>query len=225
MKFVSYFFLVIYLLCQANGANAKLVLQYTPLDVSTDKRMEFMLAILNLGLTKTQPQYGDFEITPVPIAQLPFNRGIQALRKNTYPNFFIVGDFSKHAEYGTDLISVDFPADLGLLGYRVCFVNPQKKMEISKATTLKELTKYTIGQGSNWDDIAILRNNGFEVTEAANYPNLFKMVARGRIDLFCRSIGELQQEIKTYHELADLTYDESFVLHYQDWLLQRETAP
>jgi hypothetical protein len=215
MKFVGYFLFAIYLLFQASLANAKLVIQYTPLDSPTDKHMDFMLAILNLGLAKTQQQYGDFEIKPVHIAQLPFNRGIQALRKNTYPNFFIVGDFSKHAEYGDDLIAVDFPADLGLLGYRVCFVDPQKKVAISKTTNLKELTKYTVGQGSNWDDVAILRNNGFDVTEAKNYLNLFKMVARGRVDLFCRSIGETQDEIKTYQEQADLTYDESFVLHYQ----------
>jgi len=215
MKRVSYAFLAIYLLCQANWAHAKLVIFYTPLDLATDRRMDLPIAILNLGLSKTQHQYGDFEIKPAPVEQLPFNRGIQALRNNTYPNLFLMGNFHNHPEYNHyGLTPVDFPADFGLLGYRVCFVNPQKKAAISQVTSLKDLTQFTVGQGTKWDDVAILRHNGFTVTETANYPNLFKMVARGRVDLFCRSLSELKEEAKTYGDIKNLTYDESFVLHY-----------
>ena len=48
----------------------------------------------------------------------------------------------------------------------------------------------------------------------SEYKNLFKMVAHGRINLFCRSISEIQHEIIANRSVADLTYVESFLLRY-----------
>ena len=85
-KLIEFSCLVIFLLCQTCNASEKLLIQYTPLDGPNDKSMDFMLSILNLGFAKTKDHYGDFEIKPIPLAQLPFKRVIRALRDNSYPN-------------------------------------------------------------------------------------------------------------------------------------------
>jgi hypothetical protein len=77
-----------------------------------------------------------------------------------------------------------------------------------------QLKKYSIGQGIGWADSLILRHNGFRVIEVQNYDSLFKMVAAGRIDLYCRGVNELRKEYESYRYITRLTYDESFALAY-----------
>lgn len=50
--------------------------------------------------------------------------------------------------------------------------------------------------------------------EVEGYELLFKMVARGRFDLFCRGINELPQEKLNHKEIRDLVMDESIALYY-----------
>jgi ABC-type amino acid transport substrate-binding protein len=90
----------------------------------------------------------------------------------------------------------------------------QIKDELKTITSVKQLKKYTIGQGIGWVDSNILRANGFQVIEIPNYSGLFKMTAAGRIDLFCRGINELKGEYEAFKYIKELTYDESFVLIY-----------
>jgi hypothetical protein len=62
--------------------------------------------------------------------------------------------------------------------------------------SLEQLKKYTIGQGIGWQDAKILQHNGLNVVDVDAYESLFKMVAAGRIDLFCTGANQLMQNTK-----------------------------
>jgi hypothetical protein len=122
--------------------------------------------------------------------------------------------YEKRYTEKSELIAISFPVDLGIISHRICFVNPLVKEAIAQINHVEQLKAYSILQGVGWTDSAILRANGFRVTESSNYESMFKMVTAGRADLFCRSISELPKEVKEFHYISGLSYDESFVLTY-----------
>lgn len=184
----------------------------SPLDFGTF-RYVYDIEILRLALEKTRPTYGGYQLQAIPPAN--FVRMLHSLRNNTYPNMVLETSYDKKLEETDDLSYIPFPLELGIIGYRICFVNPLVKDNIRNINHLGELRQYTMGQGSGWADITILRHNGFRVTEVSNYNSLFKMVAGGRFDLLCRGVNELMKEYEQYKDIGNLTYDDSFALVYR----------
>ncbi len=176
-------------------------------------RYVYDIEILRLALEKTRPTYGGYQLHAIPPAN--FTRMLHALRNDTYPNMVLETSYDQKLEESDDLSFIPFPLELGIIGYRICFVNPQVKEEIQQINDLRELRQYTMGQGADWADITILRHNGFQVAEVSNYKSLFKMVAGGRFDLLCRGANELMKEYEQYRYIGNLTYDESFALVYR----------
>ncbi|MFE8730059.1 hypothetical protein ACFX56_23830, partial [Aeromonas hydrophila] len=68
--------------------------------------------------------------------------------------------------------------------------------------------------GKGWLDVDILRHAGLEVMEVDGYEKLFKMVARGRFDLFCRGVSELRSEQLTHDEVEGLKVDDALMIYY-----------
>lgn len=194
-------------------AAGELVIRYTPLEDAGDKRMDYPLAIVNLALEKTRPQYGGYRFEQIP-QYLNAARAIYELKRDTWPNYFIPGGVNIELLGRENLEPVDFPIDQGLLGYRICFVSPQAKARVAAAQNVTDLRQFIIAQGTNWPDVSILRHNGFTVQEVETYPGLFKMVISGRADLLCRGLSELKQEYMEFKYLGNLQYDETFVLVY-----------
>ncbi len=184
----------------------------SPLD-SGNFRYIYDIDVLKLALEKTRASYGDYQLRPIPATS--YSRILHNLRNNAYPNMLIEISYSPELEASGELTYINFPIDLGIIGYRVCFVNQQVREKVSQAQTLDELRQYKIGQGSAWADTEILRHNGFQVTEVNNYTSLFRMVAGGRFELFCRGANELLKEYQQYKDIGKLTFDESFVLAYR----------
>lgn len=174
----------------------------------SDKRGEYPGAALRLALDKTLASHGPYRLQAAP----PMNkrRTIKTLSDRSLPNFLAVLAFeSEHAKLGLDYVR--FPLHFGAIGYRVCFVAPAKREAVAKAKTLAELKQFTFGQGAGWTDVAVLRSNGFKVVEVAAYESLFAMLNRGRFDLLCRGVTEIEQE---RHAHPETTLDESFALVY-----------
>ncbi len=184
----------------------------SPLDFGNN-RYVYDIELLRLALEKTRPAYGDYQLLGLPATN--YARLLHSLIQNTHPNLILEISYDKKLEESQGLTFINFPIDLGIIGYRVCFVNPAIKEKIKQVQTLDELRKYSIGQGVGWADIAILRHNGFNVVEVSSYVSLFKMVAGGRFDLFCRGANELMEEFEQYKDIGKLTYDESFALVYR----------
>jgi hypothetical protein len=207
-------FMSMCLLSLAINLHAETIIQYTPLEDPADKRLDYILAVLDLAMSKTQQKYGVYRFNQIP-RPLTLARSVHELNRDTYSNYFLVGGHNIQLLGAVNLISVDYPVDHGLLSYRICFVSPNAKEKVAQAKSLDELLKFSIGQGANWSDVQILESNGFRVVQIANYASMFKVVMADRVDLLCRGVSELRRELNAYKKLGDLQYDESFALFYQ----------
>lgn len=176
-----------------------------------DLRYNYDNAILKLALEKTIPTHGKFEFKASP--RMNFAKTKKVLKKNKLPNFFAKQSYSQ--EWDKDMILVPFPVDLGIVGYRVCFLSSQLKEEFSKVQSLSDLKKYVHGQGKGWGDVKILRSHNFKVVERPKYKSLFELTAKRRgFDIFCRGANELAGEWKNFSKIKNLAYDESIALVY-----------
>lgn len=109
------------------------------------------------------------------------------------------------------LIPIRIPIDKGLFGWRLALVvNPKLLHQVK---SLDDLKKFSAGQGFDWPDVGILRQNGLTVMTATAYEPLFFMLRARRFDYFPRSMLEIQQELDTYRSIG-LHIDNAIALHY-----------
>lgn len=206
--------LAFFILCFAYCAqSAETVISYSVLEDTEDKRLEYILAVVDLAMSKTKDKYGDYKIEHIPHF-MSLTRSLYELNNNTYSNYFLPGGVNIEQLGAQNLITADYPADQGMLSYRICFVSPAAKEKIAEAKNISDLKKFKIGQGTNWPDVAALEANGFTVVPIDSYVSLFKMVINGRVDMVCRGVAELRKELNTYKKLGELTYDNTFAFHY-----------
>ena len=177
-----------------------------------DARMDYYREAMRLALEKTRQQYGDYELHD----SLKMNKARMRLevQKPGRNALFIVDSWPQKTPH-PEVSLIPFPIDLGILGYRVCFVGADRAKALAGVRTLAQLQAFSQGSGKGWQDADILRHNGFQVQEVDNYESLFRMVARGRVDLFCRGANEILAEWKTHHpRLPTLTVDRHLALFY-----------
>jgi hypothetical protein len=181
---------------------------YTPMD----KHNDYSNALIALALEKTRPQFGGFQLKALPPRN--YARSLKTLADNSYPNLVMETSYEAGLTEKGNLTYINFPIDLGVLGYRVCFVSPQIKASGERFSSLQQLKKYTFAHGVGWADTRIFRHNGLKVREIENYDGIFLMVLGGRVDFFCRGANEILSEVEQFKELTDLVIDDSFVLVY-----------
>lgn len=174
---------------------------------------DYYTALLKLALEKTRPTYGNYTMKGAP-PSTSLLRSLSDAVDNTYPNLVIEAGYEEKLTDSGMLTYINIPIDGGIFGYRVCFTNAAIKEQLKKVNSVNDLRKYTIAQGVAWVDTEVLRANGLTVVEISNFEGIFKMVAAGRIDLFCRGANQLQAEVEEFKSLTKLTYDENFVLVY-----------
>lgn len=195
-----------------NFCYAEMIVSLRSPETKDDKREDYNFELVNLALERTKAEYGDYRIVKIP----PMNtaRSFYSLEADVYPNLLIELSYQQKLQEELDLIYVNFPVELGIVGYRVCFASPDAYQKLKNVTSLEQLKQFTIGQGVAWADTDILRYNGLKVTEISSFNSLFNMVEHGRIDLFCRGANELQNEYESLKNAGNLFFNESFVLHY-----------
>ncbi|MCE0494666.1 hypothetical protein [Vibrio salinus] len=191
-------------------ADTTLTITYRSPQNQDDKRKQYQIALLKLALEKTRNDYGDYKL--VPSGSMNNDRALEVLKTQSRKNFFI--RLSYDSEYPDYMDYVHFPVDLGIVGYRVCFISPKANHHLSPKPTLKELKQFTHVQGRGWMDVKILRYNGFNVHEINNYTGKFYAVALSRFDLFCRGINEIQNEFNQFSHIEKLIVDKRFVFFY-----------
>lgn len=199
------------LLFSLSAAAEMLVTMTAPLSAADTPQL-YTIALIKLALDKTRAQYGDYRIQTIPATTRP--RSMANLTNNVFPNALIETGYDEKLTESGQLTFINFPLDGGIAGYRVCFVNPAIKAALPQDLSIERLRKYSFGQGANWVDSIILRHNGFKVSEFSSYDGLFKMVAAGRVDFFCRGANEIVSEKKIFGNIKNLVVDDSFVLVY-----------
>ena len=208
--YLSSLFCCSLLLCSVS-ASASLVVHYRAAESDKDHRQIYNYRLLALALKKTRADYGDFTLKPAPAMNTA--RMIHALKNNSHEHF--VAEISYQDSFAKSTMDyVPFPIDLGVVGYRICFISPRLARRPTLPAVLELLRHYSMGQGIGWADVAILRHNGFYVEEVGSYENMFRMVAAGRFDLLCRGINELFAEYEAHKQIPRLTYDRSIAFHY-----------
>nr|WP_240045563.1 hypothetical protein [Aeromonas veronii] len=116
---------------------------------SQDMRMRYYREVMQLALEKTRSEYGDYEL----LDSLPMNKArmrieVQEQGKNA---LFIVDSWPYQGEAVADQVaSIPFPIDMGILGYRVCFVGSDRAAELARVNTLDQLRHFTQGVGTGW---------------------------------------------------------------------------
>lgn len=178
---------------------------------SNDVRFDYDFELLKLALEKTRGEFGDYVLIMAP----PMNaaRAQFYLEKNEFKNFITKQSFRDEI-LNKNIAFADFPVDLGIVGYRICFVNETKISDFSQAKSIEDLAPFIHVQGKGWLDVEILRNSHLNVIESVVYEGLFKLVAKGRVDLFCRGANELFSEYDNRSNEDGLVYDKKILLYY-----------
>jgi hypothetical protein len=192
-------------------ADAKMLVTYRTAESDTDKRYNYDKNVLQLALEKTRAEFGDYELRPS--EAMNFTRAINDMEGNVSPNFIIKMSYESRFK-DKKLDFAQFPVDLGIVGFRVCFTNKNAKQRLQNVKSIEDLRKFSHGQGQDWSDVEILRYHHFNVVTSASYESLFNMVALERFDLFCRGSNEILDEYNAHKNIKGFTYDETFSLAY-----------
>ncbi|KQZ49895.1 hypothetical protein ASD54_13350 [Rhizobium sp. Root149] len=112
------------------------------------------------------------------------------------------------------LLSVPFPVDMGLGGYRLFLIDSRRQAEFSTVRNLQGLKNFIALQGTGWADVDVLRKSNLTVRTGPQ-KNLYRMTIGKRGDYFARGVNEaLNEQAKQVAELPDLSVETSLVLQY-----------
>ena len=189
----------------AKSANEPVIYAWAA-SMASDKRGHYPIELLKLALAKSgQPYYA----TPSKynlsqwrtLRHLQMNKGIDVVWTLSSP------------EREEELLPIRIPIDRGLIGWRLLLITQDKIPALTQLKTAAQLKTLVAGQGHDWPDFPILRDNGFNVSPSSSYEGLFHMLMRGRIDYFPRSITEIHPELGMHPDLS-LAIAPHWVLHY-----------
>lgn len=163
---------------------------------------------LNQLLSLTHDHYGPYTLVRSdPVEQ---GRVFASLRDGQHVDVMVAGiDQQREA----DTLTLYYPLDQGMLGVRLCLINPASQPTLSSLTGLDDMQQHSIrfGLGSHWPDNQILTANGLVVVHTPVYRHLFSMLAKARFDCFLRGIQEISTEHAMYPHFA---IEHSFVVLY-----------
>lgn len=199
----------------AVAARADFVVSHTfsEQDLDVPSNVSYEVQLLILALDATVDDFGDYDLQPVD-RSMSQPRAIEMMETNRYPNYVRTLGYNQTLSEKHELAFVRFPAYLGVLGYRTCFISELIKDKFSSSITKEELLQYSHAIGLGWADKEILRDNGFEVFEISDWNSMYLMTAKNRVDLFCRGAGEVLNDYRENIGMKGLAYDRDIAIYY-----------
>lgn len=189
-----------------------LVVHHKQAELSSDNSYLFEVELIVLALDKTLVDFGPYQLEPVqPVNRV---RSLQALSQNTYPNLVLLLSYEDELASNANLRYIPQAVDSGIFSYRLCFVRDELKQQAAQIRQLEQLKPFQFGSGTGWVDSKILRHNGLQVVESDSLLSLYRMTKAGRIDFFCRGLGEYYNEQKQQALNLTLSADSSLLLYY-----------
>jgi len=178
----------------------------------TDYRYEYRIKLLDLALTKTVKEFGDYKLEGVS-KDITQGRGSSLLQ---YGNALDIAFFPTNREREEKFLPIRIPILQGILGYRVLLVHKSNQNAFSKIETLEQLkNRYMAGFGEHWADMAILDSNNIPVMGVAKYELLFAMLNAKRFDYFPRGINEAWIEVEKYkYQYKDMVVAPNIAFYY-----------
>lgn len=186
-------------------------------DITTyqpDLNIVYEVKLLDLALTKTIDEFGPFKLVGAKQSGMTHLRATEIIRSQKVENYVKVLGYNEQYLVEKSMDFVRVPIYFGLLSYRTCFTAEKNIPKLKSTNTIKELLKMSQGMGIGWSDSEILKASGVKIIEVANINALYKMLAIGRIDLFCRGTNEVLVEYEDNKHIKGISYDRSIALHY-----------
>ncbi|HEA3131725.1 TPA: ABC transporter substrate-binding protein [Aeromonas hydrophila] len=172
-----------------------------------DHPSPIVMRVFLRALELTEPEYGSFQL--IRSRSMEQGRAIRALEVGGLD----IAVFAPDAKREQTLLSIPFPIEKGLLGWRVCLIRSDRIAPFYKISSLSGWKKsgLTIGQLTTWPDTNVLRSNGLKLELTPIYESLFKMLRKGRFDCFLRSVIEVEDEVKKH---PDLIIEKNILFRY-----------
>jgi hypothetical protein len=170
-----------------------------------DRRFDYALQLLKLGLSKTGTEYR-VELAPVAMNQ---ERQVAELEADRTID---IAPIPSSAEREERLLPIRIPIQKGLLGWRLGLIRKGDQARFAGIDSLADLKRVRLAQGQEWPDTLILRANGIDVITAPRYDGLFGMLVSDRFDYFPRSVNEIWDELDKH--AGTLEIESHVALHY-----------
>lgn len=172
----------------------------------------FHFALIKAAMDITQPEFGDYVIRPYGLAPTAKRQALLLTEgKLLNMQWASPGTPISHAE----VIEVPFDFLQSVLGYRVCLINKNVRLNLADSYNAESLRKIRVGQGYDWTDVEIYRHNQIPIFVYPGLENLIPALGLNRID--CLALGANEVEFK-YEELKTkypfLKVDPSVILYY-----------
>jgi hypothetical protein len=112
----------------------------------------------------------------------------------------------------------EIPTDVlnGLLGYRVCLRNANVPSKLTGINNLQDLKKIRIGQGEEWPDVKIYKENGIHPVVGPSLNSLFEMLGYKRFDCLPFGANEaayILSQRKDQYPFLEL--DDQLLIYYE----------
>ena len=114
-----------------------------------------------------------------------------------------IGMFPPTEEFESNLIPIYVPVMRGILGMRICLINPKFQNLFKNIKSISDMRKNKIEilGGVGWPDNDVYRHAKLEVRTTKNFRDLYALLDTKTPRCFSRSIGEVTKELE---EIADL---------------------
>ncbi|WP_415890798.1 hypothetical protein ACMXYV_05660 [Neptuniibacter sp. SY11_33] len=184
------FFVLFYIVIAAQPSFAKDTVRYATSTKYADAKQQYFLDLLDLALENTRDTYGDYKVLPV-ILEVPQSRTSTLIESDRDID---VAWRMTSVELEYRLRAVPVPLLRGLMGYRIGIIRKGDQSQFSPDISKEQLQRIVIGQGHDWPDTVILRENGMNVMAGLTH-TLHSMLVNKRFDLFLRALHEPWVEI------------------------------
>ncbi|GAA5218225.1 transporter substrate-binding domain-containing protein [Corallincola platygyrae] len=189
------------------------VLRMVPKQSETDVSHAFLMDAVTAAMENTVDDFGPYQIEMMPI---PLNQGL-ILHLLEFPGVLDLVASAPTEERETTFRAIRVPLMMGLLGYRMMLVHPDRIDEFNSFTKPEQLKSLVACQGAQWPDADLLENQGYRVYRVEGYEEMFHFVRDGTCDYFPRAITEGYGELEAFnqkHPDAPLAKFDRILLHY-----------
>ncbi len=179
-------------------------------DQLAKKNDAFFIDILSLALEKTQSCLGDFRVV-----HFLHKYSSKRFRAELYKRNGVIDIYwsMNSPQIQKDLLPIKIPLLRGMNGYRVLVIRREDEDKFKNIRTVNDLSSLSAGQGVDWPDVDIMRNNGLKVITSNESDLLYKMLAGKRFDYFPRGVHEAWNELELNKD-SNLMVSNDVVLYY-----------
>jgi len=209
MKVILFFLTLLTFYTNTSLAEDEIVVRHVSPEGNLDKRHTYFIALLSLALEKTRAQDGPFRLA-MHEGKMTQARAILSVAQK-YSLDIVWTMTSKDRE--EILQPIRIPLLKGLLGHRIFIIRQQDKEKFAQIQSPNELKRLIAGQGHDWPDTRILKENGYKVMAVTSYDSLFSMLSLGRFDYSPRGVTEAWAEVDAHPE-KELMVEETLLLKY-----------